>query len=96
MVVGYGKIETRLSLLDSMPKNSIETEIKYFNAHREEWIALYEGKYALVKDENLLGTFDTEQAAYEAGVEKLGNEPMLIKKIGAWRLEYSFPGYLAH
>ena len=59
----------------------LETEINYFEAHKNEWLEHHENKYALVKGEELVGTFDTMEQAYLIGVERFGNEPFLIRKI---------------
>jgi len=60
---------------------ALEKEIQFFEQHRSEWITHYEGKFALVVCVELVGTFDTSEAAYEVGVERFGNVPMLIKQI---------------
>lgn len=39
------------------------------------------GKFALVKSENLIGIFDSDQDAYKAGLEKFGSVPFLIVRI---------------
>jgi hypothetical protein len=59
----------------------LETEIKHFESHKDEWLEHYQNKYALVKGEQLIDTFDTIEAAYRAGVEKFKTEPFLIRKI---------------
>lgn len=60
---------------------ALEKELQYYNEHKEELLRNHEGKFALIKGDQLLGTFDTDEAAFEAGVARLGNEPMLIKQI---------------
>jgi hypothetical protein len=59
----------------------LEIETKYFEDHKEEWMEHCEGKYALIKDPEFAGTFDTMEAAYRAGIERFGVVPFLIKKI---------------
>ena len=67
---------------------ALETELKYFEAHRAEWVEHHDGKFALIKGEHLQGVFDTDEAAFEAGVETWGNVPFLIKEIrGEDRIE---------
>ena len=59
----------------------LEKEIKYFEAHKEELLSHYEGQFILIKDDTLVGAFTTEEDAYKAGIEKFGNQPILIKKV---------------
>lgn len=61
---------------------TLERETAYFNGIREDLEALHRGKFAVVAGEELLGVFDTDEAAYEAGIDAKGNIPMLIRRIG--------------
>ena len=60
---------------------ALETELKYFNDHREKWLVDHKGKYALVKGQELVGTFDTAENAYVEGVRRFGNTAFLVKQI---------------
>ena len=60
---------------------AIETELAFYTEKKEELLAAHEGKYALIKGRELLGLFDTFPQAYEAGLRKVGNKPMLIKQV---------------
>lgn len=59
----------------------LEKELKFFEEHRAEWLQYHAGKFALIKDCELVGVFDSDEAAYQAGVERWGNIPFLIKQI---------------
>jgi hypothetical protein len=61
--------------------SELETEMRYFNEHRSELLRDSAGKFALVKGDVLLGTFDSETAAIRHGYEKLGNVPFLVKQV---------------
>lgn len=61
--------------------SELETEMRYFNEHRAELLRDSAGKFALVKGEGLLGTFDSEAAAIRHGYETLGNVPFLVKQV---------------
>lgn len=56
-------------------------ELAFFNAHLAEWLPHHEGKFALVKDEQSLGFFDSWETAYAEGVARLGAAPMLIRQV---------------
>lgn len=60
---------------------ALERESTYYATIKEELLRHHEGKFALVVGEQLVGTFDTREAAYRDGIAKFGNVPMLIKRI---------------
>jgi hypothetical protein len=64
-----------------MDQNPLANELAFFDAHVAEWLTSHRGKFALIKGDALIDVFDTDQAAYEAGVKKWGNVPMLIRLI---------------
>jgi hypothetical protein len=60
---------------------ALETELKYFEANREDLLKKHKGKFALIIGKDLLGTYDDPAKAYEAGIRDRGNVPMLVKLI---------------
>ena len=66
--------------MESVEPLFIEEE-KTFQAVKEELLKLCEGKYAVVRRSEMLGVFDTPEAAYEAAVDKWGDELFMIKKV---------------
>jgi len=61
----------------------LSKELVYFKSQKETWLKSYAGKYALIKEESLIGTFDSMEDAYKVAIDKFGNSPVLIKKISA-------------
>lgn len=60
----------------------LEVELRYFDAKKGEWIGQsHSGHFALVKGEELHGTFSTFQQAFEAGVQLFGRDSFLVKQI---------------
>lgn len=59
----------------------LQVELTFFYAHRDEWLKDHREKWALVKGEELVDTFDSAENAYEAGVERYGTESFLVKQI---------------
>lgn len=57
----------------------LEKEKQYFESKRNEFKKKYPGKYVVIIGDKLIGFYDTDQAAYEAGVSAKGNVPMLVK-----------------
>ena len=60
---------------------TLERELEYFSAHKTELLKTYEGLYVLIKQDEFIGAFSTEKQAYEAGLERFGNQPFLIKQV---------------
>ncbi|MGH9362588.1 MAG: hypothetical protein ACRD2T_11795 [Thermoanaerobaculia bacterium] len=60
---------------------TLDRELKYFEDHKAELLQHHENQFALIRGEELAGTFTTEQEAYEAGLQKFGNTPFLIKPV---------------
>lgn len=59
----------------------LEQEQAYFDAIRARLLAEHPGKFALIRGSELIGTFDSEENAYVAGLERFGNTPFLVKQI---------------
>jgi len=59
----------------------LDKERKYFEAHRGEWLKQHLGKFALVKGEELLGVFDTQQKALIEGARRFGIDGFLVRQV---------------
>jgi hypothetical protein len=57
----------------------LQRELEYFQKHKQEYLKLYKNQFVLIKGEKFAGAFTTEAEAYQAGLEKFGNEPFLIR-----------------
>ena len=66
--------------MESVKPLFVEEE-KTFEANKEELLKLCEGKYAVIKGSELFGVYDTPGAAYEAAVDKWGDELFMIKRV---------------
>ena len=64
-----------------MPIPELATEIAFYETQRAELVQNALGKFALIKGEELVGTFDTEENAYKEGVSRFGTAPFLIQQI---------------
>jgi len=73
----------------------LETELAYFEENRAELLARYLGKFVLVKGTKLVGTFDSAEAAYDAGVSAFGLESFLIREVELVETVASIPGLYA-
>ena len=56
-------------------------EFEFYNREKAKLLETAVGKFALIKDQQLAGTYDTDQDAYKVGLEKFGNVPFLIIQV---------------
>jgi hypothetical protein len=59
----------------------LEKERKYFETHRAEWLQQHAGKFVLVKGEELIGVFNTQQEALIEGARRFGMESFLVRQV---------------
>ncbi|PWU10669.1 MAG: hypothetical protein C5B50_24995 [Verrucomicrobia bacterium] len=64
-----------------MTEPKFQKELEAFDRKKQELLSVCEGKFAVFKGSDFLGVFDTPQTAYEAGINKWGNVPFLIKPV---------------
>lgn len=62
---------------------SLEAEIAAFEQMKVDLETEHKGKWAVVRDGHLVGTFDTLDNAAEEAVRQFGRGPYLIRQIGA-------------
>ena len=61
--------------------NPLSAELRFFEEQLPELLRHHPGKFALIKGQELVATYDTMRAAYEAGFARFGNVPMLIRRV---------------
>ncbi len=59
----------------------LERELRFFESKKRELLSLYQGQFAVIKGERLVGTYTTFQEAFEAGVKEFGTAPFLIRQV---------------
>ncbi len=64
-----------------MSDKNLKQELATFEKNRSKLLGSFKGRYALVKNDDVVGTFETQQDAIDAGYEKFGNVPFLVKLI---------------
>ncbi len=62
-------------------KNPFEKELAAFEKDKEKLLAEHEGKYALVKEDKVVGVFESENDAISQGYERFGTQLFLVKHI---------------
>ncbi len=71
----------------------LEQERAYYNENRSLWLLQYPDRYLLVKGEQLVGAYDTEDAALSEVARNFGLTNFLIRKSGELEQEISLPAY---
>jgi hypothetical protein len=61
---------------------ALETEIRAYENRREELERHYRGKFVIFHGEELVGAFDSFNAAAEEAVRRFGHGPYLIRQVG--------------
>jgi hypothetical protein len=59
----------------------LEKERKYFETHRAEWLKQHSGKFVLVKEEELVGVYNTQQEALIEGARRFGTSSFLVRQV---------------
>jgi hypothetical protein len=64
-----------------MDRTALDKELDFFEANRAMLLGKARGEYALIHGDELIGTFVSKEDAINAGYEKFGNTPFLVKLI---------------
>ncbi len=54
---------------------------KYVDGKREDWLQVYEYKFALYEDGELVGMYESLRDAATAGVKRAGSQPFVIEQV---------------
>jgi hypothetical protein len=69
----------------------LEAEIKYFEQNYPQLAAQHPGKFVLIKNDNLIGVFDTLEAALTEGARQYNLESFLVRQIIHVQREIKIP-----
>lgn len=61
---------------------ALEVEIKAYEARRNELEKQHKGKFVVFHGAELVGVYDTVEAAAEEAVRRFGRGPYLIRQVG--------------
>lgn len=70
---------------ESVPASDLTTEIAAYEQQQAELERLYLGKFVVFKGHDLIGAWDTLNAAAEQASTRFGRGPYLIRQVGAPR-----------
>ncbi len=69
----------------------LQTEIAYYEAHLGDWLQTYQGRFVLVKDDRLVGVYNTNGEALTEGARLFGRESFLVRPVLSQQANISAP-----
>ena len=72
--------------------NVLEKELETYDTNKEELLREHEGKFVLIKGEEVIGIFRTELAATNGGHKRFGYVPILVREITRKEAVYLIKG----
>jgi hypothetical protein len=69
----------------------LDTERQYFEQHREELLRQFPGKFLVIKDQQVRGSFDTIEDALTLGSRDFGTSPFLVRRTDQQPEKISIP-----
>ena len=71
----------------------LETETEFFELHKKEFLHTYKGKFLLIHDQELIGTYADEEEAVSEGMRQFGIGPFLVRRPEDEETVLSIPAY---
>jgi dihydrofolate reductase len=62
-------------------KEIFTKEIKIYNKNKKDLLEKYKDKFIVIKSDEILASFSTQEEAYRAGLEKFGEKSFFIKQV---------------
>lgn len=59
----------------------LDTELKTYDQHREHLLGTAEGKFVLIRNDRVVGVYDSKMDAIAEGYRQFGNVPFLVKQV---------------
>ncbi|GAH17047.1 unnamed protein product [marine sediment metagenome] len=78
-------------MTEPVRKIELEEEHNFFLSKKCDWMSRYEGKYLLIKGQELIDYFVTFGDAYKNGLRRFGNTLFFIKKLVRFEHSESIP-----
>ena len=75
---------------------ALATELRTFKRHRVELLQDHAGKHALIKGSEVVGIFENDVAAAEAGYARFGLTRFLVKQVVAEDTPLMIMGLMSH
>ncbi|HUZ60776.1 MAG TPA: hypothetical protein VMU83_18540 [Hanamia sp.] len=66
----------------------LKKEFQYYLDHQEELVKKHLNKFLVIKDQKVVGVYDTKQTAYDESTSKY--------ELGTFLIQHCLPGTLSH
>ncbi len=73
-----------------METNILQKELIFFENKHSELLEEAKGEFVLIKNEEIIDIFKSEDDAIRQGYKKFGNNPFLVKQITEFERIYNF------
>lgn len=70
-----------MDVIDRPTTAVLRDELATYEKHRDELLGRAEGKYVLIKGEDIAGEFESKMDAVMIGYQRYGNVPFLVKHV---------------
>jgi hypothetical protein len=60
----------------------LDRERQYYAEHLDQWMPAHEGRFVVIRDDTLVGIFDSQDEALSAGAARFGLSPFLVRRVG--------------
>lgn len=60
---------------------ALELEMKTYEKNKADLVGRHEGKYVLIRGEEVIAVFDSQKDAFQEGNSKFGRKPFLVKQV---------------
>ena len=77
-----------------MSAGKLEKELSVYEEKKSELLKYAKGKFVLIKNSEVIGTYDTQNDAIKVGIDKFGNSPFLVKKVEEFEQPQNFTSNL--
>lgn len=75
-------------------ERALEKEVETFKAKKKELLARAEGRFVLIKGDEVIGFFESQGDALQEGYKQFGREPFLVKEVLAVDIPLPFTSHL--
>ena len=72
----------------------LEQERDYYDAHLQEWLQHMAGRFVLIKNADLVGTYDTVEDAITDGAHRFGLQSYLVRRVEQQQEAVSAPALM--
>ena len=66
----------------------LEQEFQYYLDHQDEIVQKYQGKFIIIKNQEIVGAYDSKLEAYQGGISKYEPGTFLIQRCSEGNTDY--------